>query len=68
MPNAYSPYPAGKATATFSILKDGVAVPPVSWTDDGKPNAVLSAVSVFDRDCGSVHVQEKNEVAFRPSG
>jgi hypothetical protein len=29
---------------------------------------VLSAVSVFDRDCGSVHVQEKNEVAFRPFG
>lgn len=68
MPDAYNPHPAGKATGTFSILKNGVAAPPVSWTDDGKPDAVLSAVSVFDRDCGSVHVQEKNEVAFRPFG
>lgn len=68
MPDAYNPPPAGKATGTFSIFKDGVAAPPISWTDDGKPDAVLSAVSVFDRDCGSVHVQEKNEVAFRPFG
>ncbi len=68
MPDAYNPSPAGKATGTFSILKDGVAAPPVSWTDDNKPDAVLSAISVFDRDCGSVHVQEKNEVAFRPFG
>ncbi|TJV94231.1 MAG: DNA repair protein [Mesorhizobium sp.] len=68
MPDAYNPPPAGKATANFSILKDGASVPVVAWTDDGKPDAALSAISVFDRDCGSVHVQEKNEVAFRPFG
>ncbi|WP_284390419.1 AAA family ATPase [Devosia yakushimensis] len=68
MPDAYNPPPAGKATGIFAILKDGVAAPPINWTDDGKPDPVLSAVSVFDRDCGSVHVQEKNEVAFRPFG
>ncbi len=68
MPDAYNLSPVGKATGSFSILKDGVVAPPVSWTDDGKPDALLSAVSVFDRDCGSVHVQEKNEVAFRPFG
>jgi energy-coupling factor transporter ATP-binding protein EcfA2 len=68
MPDAYNPAPAGKATASFSILKNGTPEPVVAWTDDGKPDAVLSAISVFDRDCGSVHVQEKNEVAFRPFG
>lgn len=68
MPDAYNPAPAGKATATFAILKDRVPEPVVAWTDDGRPDAVLSAISVFDRDCGSVHVQEKNEVAFRPFG
>jgi energy-coupling factor transporter ATP-binding protein EcfA2 len=68
MPDAYNPAPAGKATANFSILKDGTPEPVVAWTDNGKPDAVLSAISVFDRDCGSVHVQEKNEVAFRPFG
>ncbi|MEQ1518125.1 MAG: AAA family ATPase, partial [Usitatibacteraceae bacterium] len=68
MPDAYNPPPAGKATGTITILKNGSSELPVSWTDDGKPDALLSAVSVFDRDCGSVHVQEKNEVAFRPFG
>ncbi len=28
----------------------------------------MSAISVFDKECASVHVQEKNEVAFRPFG
>jgi energy-coupling factor transporter ATP-binding protein EcfA2 len=68
MPDAYNPPPAGQATGIFSILKDGVAAPPISWTDNGKPDALLSAVNVFDRECGSVHVQEKTEVAFRPFG
>ncbi|MGX5826001.1 AAA family ATPase [Mesorhizobium sp. 43Arga] len=68
MPDAYNPAPAGKATANFSIQKNGTPEPVVAWTDDGKPDTVLSAISVFDRDCGSVHVQEKNEVAFRPFG
>ncbi|MHA6688698.1 hypothetical protein [Mesorhizobium sp. A556] len=68
MPDAYNPPPAGRATATFNILKDGVPADPVPWTDDGRADGILSAVSVFDRDCGSVHVQEKNEVAFRPFG
>ncbi|MGY4430664.1 hypothetical protein ACVWWO_003141 [Bradyrhizobium sp. F1.13.1] len=58
----------GKATASFSILKDGVAADPVAWSDTSGPHNVLSAISAFDRDCGSVHVQEKNEVAFRPFG
>lgn len=68
MPDVYNPPPTGKATGNFTILKNGSAVPAIAWTDDGKPDAVLSAVSVFDRDSGSVHVQEKNEVAFRPFG
>lgn len=68
MPDAYNSPPSGKATGTFTIIKNGSAELPFCWADDGKPDAVLSAVSVFDRDCGSVHVQEKNEVAFRPFG
>lgn len=68
MPDVYNAPPAGKATGRFMILKNGTAEPPIGWTDDGKPDPVLSAVSVFDRDSGAVHVQEKNEVAFRPFG
>lgn len=68
MPDVYNAPPVGKATGTFTILKNATAEPAVAWTDDGKPDPVLSAVSVFDRESGSVHVQEKNEVAFRPFG
>ncbi|PRE94717.1 hypothetical protein C6Q07_33015 [Burkholderia multivorans] len=38
------------------------------WQDGPQPHAMLSAISVFDSDCASVHVKEKNEVAFRPFG
>lgn len=68
MPDAYQPPPSGKATASFSVLKDGAAADPIAWSDGAGPHGVLSAISVFDRDCGSVHIQEKNEVAFRPFG
>jgi energy-coupling factor transporter ATP-binding protein EcfA2 len=41
----------------------------VQWRDDADaPEADLSAVSVFDADCAAVHVENKNEVAFRPFG
>lgn len=63
MPDAYQPPPRGKATASFSILKDAVAADPVAWSDGGGPHNILSAISVFDQDWGSVHVQESNEVA-----
>lgn len=41
----------------------------VSWEDSDKPHKVLSAVSVFDRECAAIHIQKKgNEIAFRPYG
>lgn len=68
MPDAFSLSPGGKATANFTIARDGVTQPVLPWTDNGNPDPILSAVSVFDRECGAVHIQEKNEVAFRPFG
>lgn len=68
MPDAYSPSPTGKATACFTISRDGQPQPRLTWEDNGNPDPVLSAVSVFDRECGAVHLQDKNEVAFRPFG
>lgn len=69
MADAFNPPAAGaKANAAVSYAVAGVAAAPVRWIDDGKPHPVLSAVSVFDRECGAVHVKEKNEVAFRPFG
>jgi len=68
MPDVYNPPPAGKASASFSILENGTPAAAVAWTDSGRPDKVLSAISVFDRDCGTAHVRDSNEVAFRPFG
>ena len=68
MPDAFNPVAARKATASISISKAGVPQDPFAWTDTGQPDPALSAICVFDRDCASVHLREKNEVAFRPFG
>ena len=58
--------PPPSATITYSI--GGVEHAPENWQCSGGLHHVLSAVSVFDSDCASVHIDEKNEVAFRPFG
>lgn len=68
MSDAFNPGRFGKATATICISKAGVTQDPVTWIDTGQPDPELSAISVFDKDCASVHVQKENEVAFRPFG
>ncbi|MBY0544098.1 MAG: AAA family ATPase [Gammaproteobacteria bacterium] len=41
----------------------------VTWQDSDRPHKVLSAVSVFDRECAAIHIHKKgNEIAFRPYG
>ncbi len=67
--NAFDPSSAtGAASATISYSEGTTPGGPISWVNDGKPHPVLSAVSVFDRDCATVHVRNENEVAFRPFG
>ncbi len=68
MPDAFNPLPTGKATASIVIGKAGIEQVPMAWVDSDQHDGVLSAISVFDKDCASVHIQEKNEVAFRPFG
>jgi energy-coupling factor transporter ATP-binding protein EcfA2 len=67
-PNIYaeSPSPYAKATITYSI--GDKEQPPDKWQDNPNPHRVLSAVSVFDSECGATLIREKNEVAFRPFG
>lgn len=68
MPNAFDLAASGKATAkiTISTAKDGEV--PVPWENEDQPHPVLSAITVFDRECGAVHLKQKNEVWFRPFG
>lgn len=67
-PNIYAQQPSPTASATFAYAIGGVLQSPEGWQDAGRPHAILSAVSVFDSDCASIHIKEKNEVGFRPFG
>lgn len=60
--------PPARASATITYSAGGAHQPPAKWKDADHPDAALSAVSVFDSDCATVHIKEKNEVAFRPFG
>jgi energy-coupling factor transporter ATP-binding protein EcfA2 len=68
MPDVYSAPPSGSASAELSISRAGRASEIISWKNGDDPDEVLSAVTVFDREAASVHVQKKNEVWFRPFG
>jgi energy-coupling factor transporter ATP-binding protein EcfA2 len=68
MPDAFNPNAPAKATAniTASTATGGEQV--IAWKDDDQPQTTLSAITVFDRDSGAVHLRQKNEVWFRPFG
>ena len=68
MPDVYSSSPTRTAKADLKITRTGGAAETVAWEDDGGSAETLSAITVFDRDAASVHVQKKNEVWFRPFG
>ncbi|WP_428031411.1 hypothetical protein [Ancylobacter sp.] len=68
LPNQFDAPHAAPAGATVAYMAGAAAVDPIVWINDGKPHPVLSAVSVFDRECATVHVRGENEVAFRPLG
>lgn len=68
LPNAFDPAASSVASATIAYSEGALAAAPIDWVNEGKPHPILSAVSVFDRDCASVHVRNENVVAFRPFG
>jgi len=68
MPDVYRPSATGNATALLSVASGSNPATGFEWEDNGSSPELLSAITVFDRDCASVHVQKKNEVWFRPFG
>ena len=68
MPDVSSPTAAGKAKAKITILPEDQDEAVINWEDSDFPERSLSAITVFDRDSATVHVQESNEVWFRPFG
>jgi len=67
-PNVYADQPPKRVGANIAYGVGGVPQPVEQWQNGASPHSTLSAVSVFDSDCASVHIREKNEVAFRPFG
>ena len=67
-PNVYADQPPKRVGAKVTYSVGGVPQLFEQWQNGTNPHATLSAVSVFDSDCASVHIREKNEVAFRPFG
>jgi energy-coupling factor transporter ATP-binding protein EcfA2 len=68
-PNIYaSEPPPACATASITYSIGGKPHLTEKWMDGEHPHPTLSAVSVFDSDCASIHIKGKNEVAFRPFG
>jgi energy-coupling factor transporter ATP-binding protein EcfA2 len=66
--NVYDDRAPKMASANITYSVGDAAQPPERWQDSSQPHARLSAISVFDSECASVHLKDKNEVAFRPFG
>lgn len=68
MPDIYSMSSSGIATADLNISRADGTNETYPWKNGGESVEMLSAITVFDREAASVHVQKKNEVWFRPFG
>jgi energy-coupling factor transporter ATP-binding protein EcfA2 len=66
--NVYDDQAPKTASANLTYGIGGATQPVERWQDSPQPHAQLSAISVFDSECASVHLKDKNEVAFRPFG
>ena len=63
-PDIYSPNPGiPQARIKFSVDDQ---VQTADWTQEKETDSRLSAVNVFDSKTASIHVDEKNEVAYNP--
>ena len=66
--NVYDDHAPTIASANITFGIGGATQPVERWQDSPQPHERLSAISVFDSECASVHLKDKNEVAFRPFG
>lgn len=66
--NIYATEPQESPTALIKYGSGTQSSLVVNWENSDKPDPTLSAVSVFDRECASVHLKKKNKVAYRPYG
>lgn len=68
MSDVYRMSSSGTATADLKISRADGTTETYPWENGGESAEMLSAITVFDREAASVHIQKKNEVWFRPFG
>ena len=68
MPDVTKSNAGDPAQTKFELLRSTDEVEVIDWKDDGGNYGNLSALTIFDRDSGAVHVREENEIWFRPFG
>jgi len=68
MPDINRPTEGGLASTKFQLLRSNGSVEEIDWVDDNEDYSPLTALTVFDRDSGKVHLQQENDVLFRPFG
>jgi len=66
-PNVLAKTSGGQQSVTFKYRSNGNDGTE-SWQVGKQSPAVLSSISIFDSECASVHVTQKNTLAFTPSG
>ncbi len=68
LPNVMEEATDQPASAIITHAVDEVEQSPTQWIDGQHSPDGLGSISFFDSDCASVHVREKNDVAFTPFG
>ncbi|MBU0586900.1 hypothetical protein KJ780_05290 [Candidatus Micrarchaeota archaeon] len=68
LPNVYEENNhTATAEAVFEIECDGTSMSAV-WHDVDDPSATLTCISVFDKHCARIYVNEKNQIDYLPYG
>jgi energy-coupling factor transporter ATP-binding protein EcfA2 len=68
LPNVMSNGATGPASAVITYALGGVEQKPEQWIDEQRPVEALGSISFFDAQCATIHVSEKNGIAFTPLG
>ncbi len=68
LPNIFSSEQDSEISALLKYSKGQSSGNEFNWQNSDSAHPELANISVFDRECASVHIKKKNEVAYRPFG
>ena len=68
LPNIYDDNCANNPKATIVYTDDANNDIEYDWEYSPNPDPILSNISIFDRKCGGVHLNNGNEIAYSPFG